>query len=150
MSDPAERSIEHFSSGFMCAESVLLAMSEHLGVVCEILPAIATGLCAGVSRTGRMCGALTGAILSLGLALGRCVPGEPPEPCFLPVQKLVQGFHERFGATDCPALIGLNFALEADRIRFREENVKETKCFTYTREAVRLALALVREAQQGA
>lgn len=140
---PADRAIEHFASGLYCAESVLLALAEHLGRTSPEFPAIATGLCAGVSRTSGTCGALLGAIMGLGLALGREDPGEPPDPCFAAVQQLQAKFQARFGSLNCAELTGLHFRDEADRVRFREQNMRETKCYGFTREAVNLALKLM-------
>ena len=42
--------------GLYCAEAVLLAMCEAREVHSDLIPWIATGLCAGMSRTGGMCG----------------------------------------------------------------------------------------------
>ena len=47
----ARQSVEHFKSGYFCAESVLLAVSEHYGIKSSFIPGIATGFCSGTSRT---------------------------------------------------------------------------------------------------
>ena len=55
----ADRSEELFRSGLCCAESVLQAVAEGLGIRSELIPKIATGLCGGISRTGNICGAVS-------------------------------------------------------------------------------------------
>jgi hypothetical protein len=48
--DVARRSRELFESGFLCAESVLLAVSEAEGVRSDLIPKIATGFCSGMDK----------------------------------------------------------------------------------------------------
>ena len=63
----------HFNSGLNCAESVLLTLSGRLAGKnsVSIIPRIATGFGGGVGRNGDICGALSGAVIAIGLALGR-------------------------------------------------------------------------------
>ena len=145
MPDPVQRSVDLFASGFMCAESVLMALAEHQGVACDAIPSLATGLCAGISRTSNTCGALLGAIMGLGLAYGRDIAEDPPDPCFSQVQVLLDGFARRFGSTNCQELTGCDFLTDQGRADFRDKNIKEKQCFEYTREAVRLTLARLEE-----
>ena len=49
MTEAVQRSRELFSSGFYCAESVLMAVAEALDVHCQLVPAIATGFCSGLA-----------------------------------------------------------------------------------------------------
>jgi hypothetical protein len=48
----ASKSREHFISGYYCAESVLLAVSEAKGIQSDLIPKIASGFCSGMARTG--------------------------------------------------------------------------------------------------
>jgi C_GCAxxG_C_C family probable redox protein len=64
MSEQAsQRSIELFTSGYFCAESVLMAIAESQGIQSDLIPKIATGFCSGIARTGSICGAVCGAIM---------------------------------------------------------------------------------------
>ncbi len=69
MTEAVQRSRELFSSGFYCAESVLMAVAEALDVHCQLVPAIATGFCSGLARSAGPCGVLTSAVLAVNLAL---------------------------------------------------------------------------------
>ena len=62
-----ELSMKYVDDGFLCVEAVLKALSDVKGVESDIIPSIASGLGAGVARTGQICGAVSGAILGLGL-----------------------------------------------------------------------------------
>ena len=52
------RSLELFHGGFCCSESVLLALTERLGLQSELVPRIATGFCGGMAHAGSVCGAV--------------------------------------------------------------------------------------------
>ncbi len=131
-----------FRSGFYCAESVLLAISEELGIEDDLIPRIATGFCSGVSRTSGMCGALSGAIMGLGLRHGRSSPAGDLDPVYAKVQELLARFRERFGATNCYELIGCDLNT-AEGQRFYTEHDCDAKCLEITREAARIAASLI-------
>ena len=80
---------------------MLLAVAESQGIQSEIIPMIATGFCSGVARTGGQCGALSGAIMGLGLLTGRKGPGESVDKNYAQVKKLVEQFGEKFGSINC-------------------------------------------------
>ena len=71
-----QRSLELFRSGYFCAESVLQAIAENQDIQSDLIPKIATGFCSGISRTGGMCGAVSGGIMGIGLVAGRNSPAE--------------------------------------------------------------------------
>ena len=62
---------DSFAAGFYCAESVVMAIAKAEGIESELLPRIATGFGGGMARTCGDCGAVTGAMMAVGLALGR-------------------------------------------------------------------------------
>src|SRR5512136_2225690 len=84
-----QSSLELFKSGYFCAESVLQAIAEDLGIQSELIPKIASGFCSGIARTGGMCGAVSGAIMGINLAAGRSSPSESIEPSYALTQKLI-------------------------------------------------------------
>ena len=47
------------------------------------------------------------------------------------VGALYEGLVRRFGHTDCLALTGCNFGVQADRERYWRDKVYEAKCLTY-------------------
>ncbi len=143
MSEEApQRSVELFRSGFYCAESVLMAMAESQGIHSDLIPKIATGFCSGIACTGGMCGAVSGAILGIGLAAGRNSPAGSLDPVYARVQKLISGFEKQYGSVNCRQLIGCDLATEAGQ-RFFTENNLMVSCLQYAEGATRLAIALL-------
>lgn len=124
MSNISAKAQEHFNSGWLCAESVLKAIAEEYGVKKVCFPRVATGFCSGLSRTCGMCGALSGAVMGIGLVLGRDDPCEELSPCYEASQKVITRFEERFGSCNCQELIGLDLGKVVDQQRFKDENKK--------------------------
>ncbi|MCW4055801.1 MAG: C-GCAxxG-C-C family protein, partial [Candidatus Bathyarchaeota archaeon] len=60
----------YFRGGYNCAQSVLLAMQEHYGTKSDVIPKIASAFGGGVGRCGSVCGALTGAVMTIGMKHG--------------------------------------------------------------------------------
>ena len=113
-----QRSIELFKSGFFCAESVLLAIAENQGIQSDLIPRIATGFCSGVSRTGGMCGAVSGAIMGINLVAGRNSPEESNELSYFLTQELINRFEKQYGSVNCRQLMGCDLATGAGQQYF--------------------------------
>lgn len=145
MSEQAsQRSLELFKSGFFCAESVLQAIAESQGIQSDLIPRIATGFCSGISRTGGMCGAVSGAIMGINLVAGRNLPAESIEISYALTQKLISRFESQFGSVNCRQLIGCDLAAEAGQRYFMENHLMES-CLQYTAGATSMAVSLIAE-----
>jgi C_GCAxxG_C_C family probable redox protein len=145
MSEQApQRSLELFKSGFFCAESVLLAIAESQGIQSDLIPRIATGFCSGISRTGGMCGAVSGAIMGIGLVTGRNSPTESLEVSYVLTQKLISRFEGQYGSVNCRQLIGCDLATEAGQRHFMENNLMEC-CLQCAADATSMAVSLIDE-----
>jgi C_GCAxxG_C_C family probable redox protein len=138
------RSRELFQSGYYCAESVLLAISEAKGIQSEYIPKIATGFCSGIARTGGQCGALSGGIMSISLFTGRSEPGEQVDKNYASVRKLLEVFESQFGSTTCLGLTGCDLGTEEGQISFYEQDLIE-KCYSFTEETTRMAMMILEE-----
>ena len=139
-----QRSLELFRSGLFCAESVLLAIAESQGIQSDLIPRIATGFCSGISRTGGMCGAVSGAIMGISLVTGRNSPAESVEVSYALTQKLISAFEKQYGSINCRQLIGCDLATESGQRYFMENNLMES-CLQYAEGATRLAISLIAE-----
>jgi len=145
MSEQAsQRSLELFKSGYFCAESVLMAIAENQGIQSDLIPKIATGFCSGISRTGGMCGAVSGAIMGINLIAGRSSPSESIEFSYTLTQKMISLFEKQYGSVNCRQLIGCDLATEAGQRTFLENNLME-RCHQYAVDATRMALSLMPE-----
>ena len=117
-------------------------MAESKGIKSDIIPRISTGFCGGLARTCGICGAVSGAVMALNLIYGRNLPDEPYETSYVPVQKFIRTFENKFGSTNCKILTGLDLSLREDQKRFVSEN-KVAICKGFTEEAARMAISII-------
>lgn len=97
----SDRAEAHFRSGYNCAEAVFLAATETFGL--SLGPKdvrLATGFGGGLGR-GDVCGALSGAVLALGAAVGRVDPTQAQDSFKALREEIVTAFEEEFHSTCC-------------------------------------------------
>jgi C_GCAxxG_C_C family probable redox protein len=119
------------SQGFLCSESVLLAVSEWLNIESELIPRIATGFGAGVGGHGSICGALSGGVISLGLKLGRDIPEEGKQRAYWFARELIEQFRAQFGCITCRELTECDLTTEAGHRKYSRLGLWEEKCVHY-------------------
>ena len=139
----ARRALEHFKSGYNCAESVLLGLKDTFNDqrLAATPVAVATSFGGGIGRTGHCCGALTGAAIGLGALFGRdqARDNEGYKRASELTNSLLQDFSERFGSTQCRELIGHDLAKDEGRRTFSEDPTRRSKCDSFVEEAARMA-----------
>ena len=140
-----ERATNYAEEGFLCSESVALALKDALGAECSCIPRVATGFAAGIGRTGNLCGALTGAILGLGLALGRDTPASRDRPPHWYARRMAEAFGEAEGSLTCPGILGLDIDDPEDYKKYREQKTWDTVCRGLIKTAAGLAYDVLAE-----
>ncbi len=126
--------------GWLCAESVLLAVTGARGLTSPLIPRMATAFCSGLSRSCGTCGAVTGGVLAISLLAGRDTPErELLDLAYAPTQEFLEGFLAAYGSTNCFDITGCDFRTPEGQARYREANLKET-CLECVSLATRLAL----------
>ncbi len=117
-------------------------MAESKNVQSELIPKVATGFCGGIARTGGICGAVSGAIMAISIFYGRDLPDEPIDRNYIPVQKLIEMFANKFGSVNCKELTGCDLRTEEGKKQFFSTSMIE-KCRMYTEETTRMAMAII-------
>jgi len=147
-----DRADRHFQQHYNCAQSVLWAVAETCGLECPAcIPAVALAMGGGIGHTGRACGALTGAVMALGLAVDRAVGGsisDRKDEANRLTDALVHRFADEFGSTDCVALLGFSWS-EADAVE-RWYRQRRRKCDRYVRWAAAEAARVIDDLRAGA
>ena len=140
----SEKAANYFKQDYNCAQSVLLTMQEYYGVRRNrLIPKIATAFGGGIGRRGSLCGALTGAVMAIGLKHGtdKTVLIEKEK-----AYKIALEFYDKFaktcGSPFCRELIGYDLTNAADLERMRKSNVREEKCSHFVKKAVEILIAL--------
>ncbi len=107
--DVKNRSIENFKSGYNCAQSVLLAFSDFLGVDSDVLARISQPFGGGVCRTRETCGAVNGMLMVAGLQYGKddASDKKSKDDVYGIGQHLMAEFEKANGSCICRKLLGL-------------------------------------------
>ena len=136
---------ELFGGGRLhCAETVVRLVAEAGGRDSGEAVSMATGLCSGMSRSRGQCGAVSGAVMGIGLFAGRTEPGGEHEPAYAITQEFMALFTERFGSVNCYELCGCDFTVPEDQKRFKEDGQLE-ECLDMAAFAAETALSILRE-----
>lgn len=138
--NPTEKAVQYFADGYLCSQSVLLAYAEELGIDPRIATRIAAPFGAGIAYTGSTCGAVTGALMAIGLRYGHDVSeGEPPnKDMFERLEAFMSAFEKQHGSVVCRVLLGQDVSTEHGLAAAREEGLFETRCPRYVGDAARL------------
>ena len=136
-----------FYGGYNCAQTVLLQFCTDYSLAPESALRLASGFGGGMA-VGKTCGALSGAIMVLGIACGFSDQGLTAEGK-QSFRSLVQELNERFcqmhGSPDCTDLLGLDLNQPGNRDIARELNLPETHCARYIESSIRLLKEMLRQ-----
>ncbi|MDP2038404.1 MAG: C-GCAxxG-C-C family protein [Ignavibacteria bacterium] len=64
---PAEKAIKLYKEEYNCSQAILSAYAEELGIDEQTAIRVASSFGGGIARTGKTCGAVTGALMVIGL-----------------------------------------------------------------------------------
>ncbi len=131
--------------GYNCAQSVVLSFADELNLSKEVAQKIAAGFGGGMGKEQKTCGAVTGAVMVLGMLEGEQVNNndELKSRSYASVKKLHRQFFEKFGTTQCRDLIECDLKTAEGSERFRDQQLKEKVCAPCVARAVNIIESLV-------
>lgn len=126
-----------FIRRFTCSAAVFSAFSEELGLDPDTAKKIACGFGAGISKTGNICGAVSGGVMVIGLKYGKAEEGDDAatEKTRALVRQFIREFTEKNGAVNCTNLLGCDLSNPEDYARARDKELFVTKCPLLVRDA---------------
>jgi C_GCAxxG_C_C family probable redox protein len=138
MSARADQAAETFRNGFNCAQAVLLAHADDLGLDRDIATKLAAGFGGGIGRMGRTCGAVTGAIMVLGLTHASTDPADTATK--MRTYDLSAEFARRFAARNGSSvyaeLLGCDISTPEGHQQARDRGLFTTLCPQLVHDAV--------------
>jgi C_GCAxxG_C_C family probable redox protein len=140
----SEHAKELFLSGYNCAQSVLLSFADDLKYSKELAQKLAAGFGGGMGKQQETCGAVTGAIMVLGIYKGEQVNNneELKAESYGSVKELASQFTAEFSTTKCKDLIGCDLNTPEGSAKFKEEKIMETVCADCVGKAVEIVESL--------
>lgn len=109
----ADKAVQNMKKGCSCSEAMLTAFGERYGLDFETARMIAGAFGGGIGLSGQTCGAVTGALMAIGLKCGpeRSEKNDARETAYELAQKFMDRFRDHSGSTLCSdivAQIGFN------------------------------------------
>lgn len=127
----------YFKGGYVCSQALLATFSEQFGLDKRIALKLADAFGAGIGGLGETCGAVTGAIMVLGLKYGREAPDDDraKEKTRELVKKFVAEFKSRHHAIICKELLECDISTAKGMQSAEEKGVFESRCPNFVRDA---------------
>lgn len=137
MTTPAEAAVTIFNESFNCSQSVFSAFATQFGMERELALKLASPFGAGIGRRGEICGAVSGALLALGMVKGASSPAGKQE-IYRVSQEFMRMFEEKHGSILCRELIDLDNPTKEGWDQVRLSGKFESLCPILVRDAASL------------
>jgi C_GCAxxG_C_C family probable redox protein len=126
---------------------VISAQGPRLGLDRELALRVAGAFGGGMASMGRTCGAVTGALMAIGLRHGRteAEDREAKERCRHLAREFMAQFEARNGSITCRQLLGLDISVPEQKERAREEGLFDTLCLRLVHDAAEIVESIIGE-----
>jgi C_GCAxxG_C_C family probable redox protein len=144
--DKATEAVGIFSSRYNCAQSVLSVFSEELGVSKSDCLRIATPFGSGVAYRQEMCGAVTGALMAIGLKYGMDEHGGRDQKSYTYdlTTHFITEFRKIYGSICCKDLLGgIDMSTQEGYAKVKEMNLFSCRCAEYVRSATSICEKII-------
>jgi C_GCAxxG_C_C family probable redox protein len=127
---PTEKAAQLFATGYSCSQAVFAAHAEELGLPTETALKISAAFGGGLGRQGEVCGAVSGALMALGLARGQTNPDDKAakDHTYALTRRFCAEFSDREGSLLCRELLGCQIGTPEGLQQAQEENLFKTVC----------------------
>ena len=124
-----EKALDVFSGNFNCSQAVLSPFAEELGIEKEIYLKVATAFGGGM-RKGEVCGAVTGALMGLGLNYGHYENDNlvSKDKAYALTKEFMKSFEEKNGSVICKNLLGYDLSNEEELKIIKEKGLFKSVC----------------------
>ena len=133
----SERAVALFDSGLNCSQAILVAFAEGSALDLTLAAKLAGGFGGGMGRMAGTCGAMSGAILVLGLLQGTADAADKAgkEHTYQLVRDFAARFQARNGSSTCRELLGCDISTPAGLDAAKDKGAFRTICPKLVRDA---------------
>ena len=141
-----EKAVEYYSNNFNCSQGVFTTYAIEHGIDEKLALRLATNF-GGGARKGEMCGAVSGALMVLGLLYGHSESddAETKATAYAMAEEYMNRFIEKNGSVGCRELLGYDLSKPDEREKIMEKNLFRTLCPEIIRSAVSILDELLEE-----
>jgi C_GCAxxG_C_C family probable redox protein len=136
----SENAVLAFRTGLNCSQAILSTYSGLLGLETGAALRIAGGFGAGMARMQETCGAVTGAVMVIGLKMidKNTGPDGLRGKVYDTIQDFFKRFREKNRTTECLELLDCDLRTAEGRKTFSDRNLSGTVCEKCVRDAAEL------------
>jgi C_GCAxxG_C_C family probable redox protein len=136
-----EKAVDYFRNKFNCSQSVFTVFGTEQGMSEDDSLKVSCAFGGGMGRQQHTCGAVTGALMALGLKYGKALndPEEKKQQTYALTREFFQKFTELNGSVNCKVLLeGLDMNDPDDHKTLMDRKLFDLKCEKYVADAVRI------------
>lgn len=151
MSEKTRHANERFKSGFNCSQSVLSAFAEDFGLSRDSCLRLASPFGSGIARMQETCGAVTGALMAVGLKYGKGENGTEDDKtiAYRQSQFLVNEFKKRNTTICCRQLLdGYDMNSPQEMAKIMELDLYNNYCLKYIQDAVEITETILSDKEK--
>ncbi len=143
--DRVQIAVDTFKQGFSCSQAVLSAFSDAFNLDRNLALKISQPFGGGIAHRGEICGAVSGALLVIGLKWGRTHPEDTParERTYESVTRFIQKFENIHGSIICKELLGYDLGSEEEYKKAETEGLFETLCPKFVQHAADILTEMI-------
>jgi C_GCAxxG_C_C family probable redox protein len=144
MTNPIQTAQDRFAKGFNCSQAVFSAYASEFGIDDEVALKLASPFGGGVARQGEICGAVTGALMILGLGRGNATL-ENKDENYKIADEFIVHFQEKHGSILCRELLGYDLSKPDELQNARAQGVFTSTCPAFVKDAAELVAEILGE-----
>ena len=135
-----DKAAKYFEDGNTCSQSVFTTFAPELNLSKELALKIACPFGGGIAKTASICGAVSGAIMVIGLKHGRVDAADSisREKCDAIVLELMEEFEQKFNSILCYELLGFDKDDQQGLVKAKETGLTKTICPNFVKYAVKV------------
>jgi len=140
MNSKVEAAVGCFREGFNCSQAILSTYGGEFGLKGETAFRAASGLGAGMGRLGEVCGAVTGALIVIGLKHGHteAKDKETKEKTYALVRDYAGRFRLCNGSILCRELLGCDISTPEGMEQARQKGLFTERCPRFVGDAAEI------------
>jgi C_GCAxxG_C_C family probable redox protein len=140
MTAKSEIAVGIFNNGYNCAQAVLSSHSEEYGLDTIFAKKLGGAFIGGIANNGEVCGAVSGALMLIGLKYGQYIDGdiESKEKTINKTNEFIQNFKKEYGSIICRELLKYDISIKEEAIKARESGIFKTLCPVLVKRSVEI------------
>jgi C_GCAxxG_C_C family probable redox protein len=126
----SEITLKTFNESYNCSQAVFTTFTDELGLDKKTACKVAGAFGGGVARNGEVCGAVTGALMAIGLKYWNeeLSPADAKTEVTGIANKFIEEFKSKHKSIRCKELLDADLSTKEGRQKMKDENLHEKIC----------------------